>query len=228
MHGGNQACRSNDYGGMKCEIAREALSAWLDGEQSVPGRAEVNAHVAGCGDCRCWQEGAHRLTRQVWLKPARPMSDDTARILEAVIDDRAVRRGVRRPRLVRAGLAAVAMAQFVVIIPALVLGHAGIGVPAHAARELGAFNLALAVGFAAAALRPAHASGMRPLVGAATVCLIMLSAIDTANGQTTLLAEVPHLIAVIGLVLLHMVAEPSPTTMFRRWLSHVRRSSGVG
>jgi peptidoglycan/LPS O-acetylase OafA/YrhL len=145
-----------------------------------------------------------------------------------VIEDRAVHRGVRRPRLVRAGLAVVAMAQFVIIIPALVLGHGGIGVPAHAARELGAFNLALAVGFAAAALRQAHARGMRPLVGAATVCLIALSVIDTANGQTTLLAEVPHVIAVIGLVLLHMVTESSPTTMFRRWWSLVRGSSGVG
>jgi predicted anti-sigma-YlaC factor YlaD len=229
--GGNETCRSNDYRGMKCEIAREALSAWLDGEQSVPGRAEVNAHVAGCGGCRSWQEGAHRLARQVWLKPARPMSDDTARILEAVIDDRAVRQRVHGPwrlRLVRAGLAAAAMAQFVIIIPALVFGHAGIGVPPQAAHELGAFNLALAVGFAAAALRPAHARGMRPLVGAATVCLIALSVIDTANGHTTLLAEVPHVIAVIGLVLLHMVAEPSPTATFRRWLSHVRGSSGVG
>jgi hypothetical protein len=96
--GGNQTYWLNDYRGMKCQIAREALSAWLDDEQSVPGRAEVNAHVGGCGDCRSWQEGAHRLTRQVWLKPARPMSDDTARILEAVIDDRAVHRGVRGRR----------------------------------------------------------------------------------------------------------------------------------
>jgi hypothetical protein len=96
--GGNQAYWSNDYRGMKCQIAREALSAWLDDEQSVPGRAEVNAHVGGCGDCRSWQEGAHRLTRQVWLKPVRPMSVDTGRILEAVIDDRAARRGVRGPR----------------------------------------------------------------------------------------------------------------------------------
>jgi predicted anti-sigma-YlaC factor YlaD len=213
---------------MKCEFVREALSAWLDGEQSVLGRAEVDAHVAGCGGCRSWQEGAHRLARRVWVKPARPMADDTARFLEAVIDDRAVRRGVRGPRLVRAGLAAVALAQFVLIVPALVLGHAGIGVPPQAARELGAFNLALAVGFAAAALRPAHARGMRPLVGAATACLVVLSVVDTVMGETTMRAELPHVITLVGLILLHLVAERSPTTTCRHWWSLVRGSSGVG
>ena len=72
---------------MKCDVAREALSAGLDGEQAVPFSAEVNAHVAGCGDCRSWQEAAHRLTRRVRLTAAQPMADDTVRILEAVIAD---------------------------------------------------------------------------------------------------------------------------------------------
>jgi predicted anti-sigma-YlaC factor YlaD len=202
---------------MNCDVAREALSAGLDGEQAVPLSAEVNAHVAGCGDCRSWQEAAHRLTRRVRLTAAQPMADDTARILEAVIADRTVRRGARGRQLVRAGLAVAAMAQFVIIIPALVLGRAGVGVPPQAARELGAFNLALAVGFVVAALRPGHARGMLPLVGTATACLIVLSAINTAIGQTTLLAEVPHLIAVAGLVLLHLIADRKPTT-YRRWL----------
>jgi predicted anti-sigma-YlaC factor YlaD len=116
------------------------------------------------------------------------------------------------------------MAQFVIIIPALVLGHAGVGVPPQAARELGAFNLALAVGFVVAALRPGHARGMLPLVGTATACLIVLSAIDTANGATTLLAEVPHLIAVVGLVLMHLVSERSHTT-YRRWLPPLKIAS---
>jgi predicted anti-sigma-YlaC factor YlaD len=164
----------------------------------------------------------------VWLEPARPRSDDVARILEAVIDEQAARRAVRRGwRLVRVGLAVVALAQFVIIVPALVLGDAGMGVPPHASRELGAFNLALAVGFAVAALRPVYARGMQPLVGVATACLVVLAGVGTANGQTTLLAEVPHVITVVGLVLLMLVAERGPATMFRRWSMLVRRCSGV-
>jgi predicted anti-sigma-YlaC factor YlaD len=202
---------------MDCEITREALSAWLDGEPAVPRSAEVHAHIAGCADCRSWQGAVHQLTRRVQLMQTQPRSDDTARILEAVIAGRTVRRRPRGRQLVGAGLAVAAVAQFVLSIPALVLGHIGIGVPPQAARDLGAFNLALAVGFAAAALRPALARGMLPLVDAATLCLVTLGAINAIQGVTTVLAEAPHLIAVAGLVLLHVAAQRRPTT-YRNWL----------
>jgi predicted anti-sigma-YlaC factor YlaD len=159
----------------------------------------------------------------VQLIQTQPKADDTARILEAVVADRTVR---RRPRglqlargrqLVGAGLVVAALAQFMISIPALVLGHGGIGVPPQAARDLGVFNLALAVGFAAAALRPSLARGMLPLVGAATVCLIGLGMINVIQGVTTVLVEAPHLIAAVGLVLLRVAADRRPTT-YRHWL----------
>jgi predicted anti-sigma-YlaC factor YlaD len=202
--------------GIDCATAREALSAALDGEQAAQSLLVVNEHVAGCVGCQGWQEAAHRLTRATRLAPARAMADDTARILEAVIADRKVRRVARGRQLVRAGLAVAALGQLVIIIPALLLGNAGIGVPLHASRELGAFNLALAVGFAAAALRPSLARGMLPLVGAATAGLVVLAAVDTMQGETTLTAEVPHLIAVAGLALLYLATEPQPVLRYRR------------
>jgi predicted anti-sigma-YlaC factor YlaD len=103
-------------------------------------------------------------------------------------------------------LAAAAAAQLMIIIPALILGDAGAGVPVQASHELGAFNLALAVGFLAAALRPARARGALPLVGAATGLLVALAIIGSVLGQTTLLAETPHLIAVAGSALLAVLA----------------------
>ncbi len=36
---------------MNCERAAKLLSAWIDGELSVPRAAEVQAHVADCGRC---------------------------------------------------------------------------------------------------------------------------------------------------------------------------------
>jgi predicted anti-sigma-YlaC factor YlaD len=98
----------------------------------------------------------------------------------------------------------------VIVIPALILGDAGAGVPVQASRELGAFNLALAVGYLAAALRPTRARGALPLVGAATALLVVLAIIDSALGQTTLLAETPHLIAVAGWALLAALAKGTP------------------
>ena len=59
----------------------------------------------------------------------------------------------------RAGLAAVAAAQLAITVPLLLLGHdhdAG----AHAAHELGSFDLALAIAFAVGAIRPALRPGL--------------------------------------------------------------------
>lgn len=193
---------------MDCDLAREVLSARLDGAPEPAMSAEIAEHLAECPACQAWQEAAHQLTRRVRVTLARPIPDQTEKILNAVLADQATRRrpGQLSPRLARIGLAAAAFAQLVIVIPALVLGHAGIGVPPHASRELGAFNLALAIGFLAASLRPARARGMLPLVGAAIVALILLAAVDTAAGQTTVLAEIPHLIALVGWLLLYALA----------------------
>jgi predicted anti-sigma-YlaC factor YlaD len=51
-----------------CEMVRESLSASLDGEPGPlePYRADV--HLAGCGECRQWQERSHTVTRQFRLR----------------------------------------------------------------------------------------------------------------------------------------------------------------
>src|SRR5262245_16606066 len=48
---------------MRCEEARELMSAMVDGETTMHEGAAVDAHVATCTDCRLWQERAHRLQR---------------------------------------------------------------------------------------------------------------------------------------------------------------------
>jgi predicted anti-sigma-YlaC factor YlaD len=182
----------------------------MDGEQSLPLTARLAEHLASCAGCQNWQDAAHKLTRRVRLTPARETPDRTPQILDAVLADRAAHRRPdrdRRPergrRLTRVGLVAAALVQCVIVFSVLVLGQAGIGVPPNASRELAAFNFALAVGFAAAALRPARARGMLPLVGVATAALVVLAVVDSTAGQTTLLAELPHGIAIAGTLLLY-------------------------
>jgi hypothetical protein len=63
----------------------------------------------------------------------------------------------------------------VIIIPALIFGNAGALIPPQASRELGAFNAALAVGYLAAALRPARARSAMRLVAPATAQLVLLA-----------------------------------------------------
>jgi predicted anti-sigma-YlaC factor YlaD len=194
-----------------CAAARAALSAQVDGETEPAMTETIAEHLADCPYCAVWQESVHRLTRRVRLTSARALPDRTPQLLAAVLADQSARRPARRAyRFTRWGLAVAAAAQLVIIIPALILGDAGAGVPVQASHELGAFNLALAVGFLAAALRPARARGTLPLVGAATGLLVVLAIIDSAMGQTTLLAETPHLIAVAGWALLVVLARGTP------------------
>ncbi|HEY0575546.1 MAG TPA: zf-HC2 domain-containing protein [Pseudonocardia sp.] len=190
-----------------CVAARAVLSAQLDGEPEPPPTEQTDQHLAHCRYCAVWRESLHRATRRVRLTLARALPDRTPQLLAAVLADQSVRRRTRPAyRLARLGLAAAAAAQLVIVIPALILGDAGALIPPQASRELGAFNAALAVGYLAVALRPARARGALLLVAPATALLVVLAIIGSALGQTTLLAETPHLIAVAGWALLAVLA----------------------
>ena len=71
--------------------------------------------------------------------------------------------------------------------------------------------VALAVGFLMAAWRPALASGMRTVVGAAAVLLVVTAAIDLIAGRTGAGDEAPDVLAVAGWLLLCRVAADTST-----------------
>jgi len=191
--------------------ARAALSAQIDGEPEPPLTPRIAEHLATCPYCAVWRESLHRLTRRVRLTEAKGRPDRAPQLLAAVLADQQTRnRSKPATRLVRLGLATAAAAQLVIVIPALILGDAGAQVPPHASRELGAFNVALAVGFLVTALRPARARGALLLVAPATALLVALGIIDSVLGETTLLAETPHLITVAGWALLAALARNTP------------------
>ena len=105
---------------MACELARDELSAQLDGEQSPSLTTTLAAeHLPGCTDCRNWQEVAHQLTRRVRLTSARPIPDRSASILKAVLTDRTNRRpAFRRWRRAHIGLVSFSVSVTVVCRPA--------------------------------------------------------------------------------------------------------------
>jgi predicted anti-sigma-YlaC factor YlaD len=61
--------------GMTCAWCREALSALLDGEDDPGERAEVDAHLVHCVDCRGYSQRAARITRLARTEPVSPMPD---------------------------------------------------------------------------------------------------------------------------------------------------------
>ncbi len=101
----------------------------------------------------------------------------------------------------RMGLILLAATQIALTFPILILGSDR-DAPLHVAHEMGSFDLALAIGFVVAAWDPMRAQGMRTLVGAAAVLLLVTAVIDLVAGRTTAGDEAPHLITLAGWLLL--------------------------
>jgi len=201
-----------DYEGMKCDTAREAISALLDDELAGVPVERVEEHLAGCRDCRVWKQAAHAVTRSVRLEAARLPSADVAGVVSVVKASSRVPGRPSRLTVARVALVAVAVAQIAVAAPGLIFGsdHSA---PMHVAHEMGSFDMALAIGFLVAAWKPDRARGMRPLVGAAALLLVVTAISDLVGGRTSLGDEAPHVMAVIGWFLLVFVAVEAPPAL---------------
>lgn len=199
---------------MRCDLARRAISARLDGEAAEVGAAEVDAHLMSCVPCCDWQRRSHELTRKARLQRS-PSPRPTPELLDTLT--RAYQ--IAQPRWgpltsARAALAVIALGQIAVTIPTLILGQDH-GAPVHMAHEMGSLDAAVAVGLLVAARRPARAMGMLTLVGTAALLLVATAAVDLATGHTALLDEAPHLLVVAGWLLLRRLANLAPPSLDR-------------
>jgi predicted anti-sigma-YlaC factor YlaD len=186
-----------------------ALSARLDDEDDVGTGADADAHLGDCVVCQSWYEGAVAATRRVRLGLAPAVPDLTARVVEAVR-----RPGVldRPPRpVVRLALAGVAAVQIIAALPALLPGEPVAG-HVHVGRELGAIEVALAIGVLAAAWRPWRVAGMLPVIVAVAVGLAATTLIDVVAGEASVLRELPHLLALAEAFLLWRLRPQAPTS----------------
>lgn len=193
---------------MRCEQIREALSARLDGEAAEPEDAVLDAHLDTCVSCAAWSQDLTVLHRMVRVREAEAVPDLTAAILAAAPGAPTPRRAVARTEPVsvaRWALFVVALSQLVLAAPALILGE-GSGATVHAARELGAFDVALAVGLLLAAWQPARAWGLFPVVAALALVLGGTAVLDVVRGTATSLGEVHHLLDLAGVAVLWLVA----------------------
>jgi len=202
-----------------CEPWREAISARADGEPETIEPRLVDAHLLGCAECRAFAENVHALRRAAAIDVVPPLSDLSGHVVKAV---RAADRGSVW-WVLRLALGVVAVQVIVLSLPALLLGHST-GSNAHAARHLGSFSIAYAIGLLVVALRPAKARGMLPVAAALAGCLAITTVIDVVNGRVPIVAEVRHLPEVVGLVLLWVLAVPKrlPDSPVTRGLPRLR------
>jgi predicted anti-sigma-YlaC factor YlaD len=190
---------------MHCDTARTAISAGLDGEEPGVDPAELAGHLEHCTACRAFAREAESMHRDVRLAGAPSVPDLTAPILASIGADS--RPHAAHERALRVTLAIVATVMIIAAVPALVLGDDA-GMPVHAARHVGSFDLALAIGFLFAAWRPSRLPGLLPVVTALVACLVGTSVLDVLDGRTGALTEVQHVVEVVGLGAAWLLTHP--------------------
>jgi predicted anti-sigma-YlaC factor YlaD len=185
---------------VNCDDAREALSAATDGEATLAERRALDDHLLGCGPCRTYASRLEVVDRMVRVRPAEPGPD-----LVGAVTAGGAARGITRVGWMRPALGWLAAVLLVQSLPALVAGQTS-GADPHLARHLGAFGVALAVGFADAAWRPHRAAGLLPIVVALVATMVAGTVFDLVEGGRRPLQESVHLPEIIGLVLVWMIA----------------------
>ena len=190
---------------MRCNTARTAISARLDGEELGVDPSDLAGHLERCTACRAFARDAESMHRDVRLARAPAVPDLTAPILASIGSDH--RPFSPHERALRVTLALVALVMIVAAVPPLVLGDDA-GLPVHAARHVGSFDLALAVGFLFAAWRPSRVAGLLPVVTALVACLVGTSLLDVLDGRTGAVTEAQHAVEVVGLAAAWLLAHP--------------------
>jgi predicted anti-sigma-YlaC factor YlaD len=192
---------------MTCMQIHQAISSRLDGEDPGLDDAAVYAHLAGCAECRAFAQQSEAIHRSVRLAPAPEIPDLAPGILTAIGAERTTDEEPDTSIALRWILVAIAVAQIAVAIPALVFGSDA-GLPIHAARHIGSFDVALGVGFLYAAWKPSRIPGLLPVVVALVACLVGSSFLDVAAGRTAALGEVQHVFDFVGLAVVWLLSRP--------------------
>lgn len=190
---------------VRCEVAREALSARIDGENEGVPSARVDEHLAGCAGCREWYAAAQASN---WTAgPAAVGPDQTEAILA---NTASVRPRTPRERLsqnvVRGGLTVAGLAQ--IVIAMIQMTGSDFGMDAHDSMMAGhhllnettAWSMALGVGMVVAAWWQRALPGLLVVLAVFTVVLGGYVVADVVNGDVTGWRVLSHLPVVVGLV----------------------------
>lgn len=190
-----------DYWNVKCEVAREALSARLDGEREPAPSARVDEHLAGCSDCRVWFAVVGAQADQLH-QLARP--ETVLSVASPPVRARQTRPAAYWPRwaLFAAGLAQIAVS----VVQALGLGvglahHHGPG--GHLLNESTAWSLAIGVMMIVAARWPVAAAGLGGVLSVFAMVLAAYVVVDAMAGAVTAVRVLTHLpvLAAAGLAI---------------------------
>jgi predicted anti-sigma-YlaC factor YlaD len=193
---------------MHCSVARELLSADLDGELTEGEERLLIEHLARCADCTGHAARAAALHRSLRVQPAPPMPDLTEAILARLAAEQEVAAGsgagssARRRSGVawRIGLAVVGIIQLVLAGPALIV-HADFSDDLHALHHLNAWAVAFAVGLLVVAVQPWRVRGVLPIATALAAVMVFTVVLDIRNEHAIGMPATAHLLELAGLLL---------------------------
>jgi RNA polymerase sigma-70 factor (ECF subfamily) len=202
---------------MRCDVAREALSARLDGERPQVLVQLVDAHLESCGRCRAWLIGAAVQTRRLASIEPGQGPDLADKIMASLSKGstapyhrwmRAVRSRYRRWGLIAAGVlqVAIAAAQISGIDFGVVSHTHGAMSGEHLLHESTAWLLALGLAMIAAGIWPVAAIGVAAIVGAYSVALVGYEVVDAFEGEETAARIASHVPLLVGFVFALLVA----------------------
>jgi predicted anti-sigma-YlaC factor YlaD len=196
---------------MDCEVAREALSARLDGEREPVPSARVDQHLDECSACRDWFDRVGRQAAELRrLVEARPVIAPVGPIgLQTTAPRRRFALSRQRWALLCVGVAQIVLA--VVQGTGLDVGlHGGMAATSHLLHESTSWSFALGVIMVIAALWPAAAAGLAGVLTVFVALIAVYVTVDAVSGTVTVGRILTHLPVLLGAFLATIVWRTTP------------------
>lgn len=192
-------------------MAREALSARVDGEREPVPAHRVDEHLSECAPCRDWQSALLDQTHLLRRLAGRSL------VTAVPAPQERTRRVAPPMSWERAGLAVVGAIQLAVAVAqgfgaglGMAHHHGATGV-GHLMNESTAWSAALGVVMVAAAFRPRLASGVAAVLVAYSAVLAAFVIADAVTGAVGAMRVLSHLPVLCGAVLaLLMIRNADP------------------
>ncbi|OMB95099.1 hypothetical protein A5733_13320 [Mycobacterium sp. NS-7484] len=211
-----------------CVVAREALSARLDGEREPVPSARVDEHLRDCRECAAWYDQAGALTLKLRdladgaligavNAPARHKASAPAR-LGQWLSSHLLSIAIVVIGVVQVGLA---VAQAVGVHFGMVAAHHGSASGAHLLNESTAWSAALGITTIAMAFRRRIAPGLAGVLVVYCGFLAYYVVTDALAGQVTAVRVLSHLPVALAAIVSILVSrtrppgDPSPTARER-------------
>lgn len=209
-----------------CDIAREALSARLDGEREPVPSARVDEHLTSCPPCRAWYADAQGWTLQLRGMVDRRLGEPTSLGPPGPGD---MWRRWLRSHWLRIALAVVGVVQIGLAVAQIAGADFGMVAAhgsahsamsgAHLLNESTAWSLALGAGMVIAAVWRVTLPGVTCILAGFTVILSGYVISDGLSDQVTAVRSLSHLPAVVAtvlaLLLWHRGAPDTPSSNTR-------------